>query len=125
MRRPGRPLFAGLSGPLPLGWVPPTPGVWGVRVDFRPLQVDSDEDLLYELLDPPKELVTALSGAREIRGVADVRGWKLFRDSELVGVISRPSLVPIARVLAPPHREGAEPLATIFRAPPPPGANLA
>ena len=86
-------------------WAPADEPVWAVRVEIRPL---SEQEARAPPRPPaPAELVQALEGARELRAVGTGAAWRLIRDGEFIGTVSRPTEVHITEVLPPePAFEG-------------------
>lgn len=80
-------------------WAPADEPVWAVRVEIRSLTGPEAPPL--PRAPAPAELVQALEGAREIRAVGVGSGWRLIRDGEFIGTVSRPAEVHIAEILPP------------------------
>jgi hypothetical protein len=81
--------------------LPSLPRVWGVRIEFRPLEPMAAEPPPVLAPRVPKALRVALVGTRELFGEADSDGWQLFRDGVAIGKVSRPVPVPMGRLVPP------------------------
>ena len=80
-------------------WAPADEPVWAVRVEIRSL---SEHEVPAPPRPPaPAELVQALEGARELRAVGTGSAWRLIRDGEFIGTVSRPTEVHLTEVLPP------------------------
>lgn len=91
-------------------WAPADEPVWAVRVEIRSL---AEPEPTAPLRRPaPAELVQALEGARELRAEGTGSAWRLIRDGEFIGTVSRPTEVHITEVLPPePMFDGTGPAA--------------
>jgi len=85
-------------------YVPLTPSVWAVRVDFRPLGLAHEEPAPVGVPRVPRALRIALEGIRELRAEAGTGSWELFRDGTSIGRVSRPVEVPLAELIPPGRR---------------------